>query len=369
MFCLDLWSLTAAFATPGSHSWTSPLSLLPSPTLTIPHSRPRVDAKAWICCTLTCPSFCSSRPSNCFPTCSKRAWLARSRVSSRMGRTISYAVMAAKAVTSTKSAVSHTRMLTRGLRPAFGERYRLALRQETGPSPPPRDPFLAEDIPDTPRGVDELGVAGVALDLLAEVADVDVHRALVAELVAPHPPEQRAARENPARARGEGHEELELGVGEIHLLAPYGDPAAGEVDAEPIVVELVGALARRDGGPAHDRPHARDQLTHCERLGDVVVCPQLQPHDPVYLVVLGRQHDDGHVALGADPTADLRAIELWEHDVEDDEVRLVGLEGLEGLLTVAHRFNLETLPLEGVRQHLLERRFVVHNEYLAGHAL
>src|SRR3712207_9384154 len=64
----------------------------------------------------------------------------------------------------------------------------------------------------------------------------------VAELVAPHPPEQRAARENPARARGEGHEELELGVGEVHLLAPYGDPAAREVDAEPVVVELVGAL-------------------------------------------------------------------------------------------------------------------------------
>src|SRR5918998_543739 len=261
------------------------------------------------------------------------------------------------------------RMPTRGLSPllSLGYRRHLVLGQVPGFSPKVLP--LAENIPDAPRGVDELGVAGVALDLLAEVADVDVHRALVAELVAPHPPEQRAARENPARARGEGHEELELGVGEIHLLAPYGDPAAGEVDAEPIVVELVGALARRDGGPAHDRPHARDQLTHCERLGDVVVCPQLQPHDPVYLVVLGRQHDDGHVALGADPTADLRAIELWEHDVEDDEVRLVGLEGLEGLLTVAHRFNLETLPLEGMGQHLLERRLVVHNEYLAGYTL
>ena len=99
------------------------------------------------------------------------------------------------------------------------------------------------------------GLRGVALDLLAQVTDVDVHRALVAELVAPHPPQQGAAREHPAGARGERHEELELGVGEIHLLAPDGDPTAWEVDAQAVVVELVGALARRDRGAAHDGPH------------------------------------------------------------------------------------------------------------------
>src|ERR687894_1247753 len=271
--------------------------------------------------------------------------------------------MAAKAVTSTKSAVSHTRMLTRGLRPAFGERYRLALRQEPDPSPPPRDPFLAEDIPDTPRGVDELGVAGVALDLLAEVADVDVHRALVAELVSPHPSQKRAAREHPAGARGEGYQELELGVGEVHLFAPHGHPTTGEVDPQPVIVELVGALARWNRGPAHDRPYPRHQFPHGERLGDVVVGPQLQPHDPVYLVVLGGQHDDGHVALRPDAPTDLRAVQLGEHDVQDDEVRFVGLERLESLLAVAHGLDLETLPLQGVRQHLLERRLVVHYEY------
>src|SRR5918997_6104406 len=252
---------------------------------------------------------------------------------------------------------------------SLGYRRRLVLGQEAEPGFSPKSLSLAENIPDAPRGVDELGVAGVALDLLAEVADVDVHRALVAELVAPHPPQERAAREHPAGARGEGHQELELGVGEVHLVAPHGHPAAGEVDPQAVVVELVGALARRNRDPAHDRPYPRDEFPHGERLGDVVVGPQLQPHDPVYLVVLGRQHDDGYVALGADPAADLRAVELGEHDVEDDEVRLVGLEGLEGLLAVAHRLNLETLPLEGVRQHLLERRFVVHNEYLAGYTL
>src|SRR3712207_7551632 len=49
-----------------------------------------------------------------------------------------------------------------------------------------------------------------------------------------------------------------------------GYPPAREVDAQPVVVELVGALARGDGRPAHDGSYAGDQLAHGERLGDVV---------------------------------------------------------------------------------------------------
>jgi hypothetical protein len=123
------------------------------------------------------------------------------------------------------------------------------------------------------------------------------------------------------------------------------------------------------GTAAHDRPYPRHKFPYGERLGDVVVGPQLQPHDPVYLVVLGSQHNDGHVALGPDPAADLGAVQLGEHDVQDDQVRLVDLECFQGLLAVARGLNLETLPLQGVRQHLLERRLVVHHEYLAYRAL
>src|SRR5215211_1746159 len=105
--------------------------------------------------------------------------------------------MAATAVTSTKSAVSQMRMLRRGLNslPTLGANRFLAFRQRSRSRPFPADRSLAENISDTPRGVDEFGVPGVALYLLAEVADVDVHRAFVAELVAPHP-RNSALREN-----------------------------------------------------------------------------------------------------------------------------------------------------------------------------
>src|SRR5215210_3489580 len=229
------------------------------------------------------------------------------------------------AVTSTKSAVSQMRMLRRGLNsPPFLEASSLLafrLKSRSG-----LDRSLAENISDTPRGVDEFGVSGVALYLLAEVADMDVHRAFVAELVAPHPAQKRAAREHPAGARGQGHQELELGVGEVDLFTVGRHPAARQVDPEPVVGQLVGPLARRYRCPAHDRPDARHELPYGERLGDVVVRPELESDDPVYLIVAGGQHDDGHVALRPDPPYDLGAVELGEHDVEHDQVRFVCLE-------------------------------------------
>src|SRR5215213_2812006 len=218
------------------------------------------------------------------------------------------------------------RMLRRGLNSPLGASSFLAFCQAFGVWYFSGGFFLAENISDTPRGVDELGVPGVALYLLAEVADVDVHRAFVAELVAPHPAQKRAAREYPAGAGGQGHQKFELGVGEIHLFTVGRHPAARQIDLELVVGQLVGTLARRYSGPTHDRPDARHQLPDGERLGDVVVRPKLEPDDPVYLVVAGGQHDDRHVTLRPDPPYDLRAVELGEHDVEHDQVRLIGLE-------------------------------------------
>src|ERR671926_453204 len=101
------------------------------------------------------------------------------------------------------------RMLRRGLNslPAFDASRFLTFRQRFRSWLFPEDRSLTENISDTPRGVDEFGVPGVALYLLAEVADVDVHRAFVTELVTPHPAQERAAREHPAWTGGQSHQQ------------------------------------------------------------------------------------------------------------------------------------------------------------------
>src|SRR6478609_9506293 len=62
---------------------------------------------------------------------------------------------------------------------------------------------VAEPVADSAHGEDVLRLLGVALELLAQVPDVDVDRAGVAERgVAPHALEQHVAREHtPRRAR------------------------------------------------------------------------------------------------------------------------------------------------------------------------
>src|SRR5688572_2858116 len=70
-----------------------------------------------------------------------------------------------------------------------------------------------EGVTDTPHGQDECGRRRVVLDLLPEMADMDVDRllVLVERLVVAQQFEQFATRVDPPRARGEVTEDLELG--------------------------------------------------------------------------------------------------------------------------------------------------------------
>ena len=82
-------------------------------------------------------------------------------------------------------------------------------------------------------------------------------------------------------------------------------------------------------GPAQVGAHARDELAHRERLGDVVVGPELEPGDLVGLGVLRRDHDDRDVGLGPDRPAHVEARDLREHQVQDHQRRRVGAEPFE----------------------------------------
>ena len=62
--------------------------------------------------------------------------------------------------------------------------------------------------------------------------------------------------------------------------------------------------------PAQDRAHAAQQLRGRERLRHVVVRAELEPEHAVDLRVARGQHQDRHVALGAQRAADLGAREL-----------------------------------------------------------
>ena len=130
-------------------------------------------------------------------------------------------------------------------------------------------------------------------ELLAQLADVHVDRALVALPVdAPHAVEQLAAGERHAEVVGQVLQQVELARGERHR--PAADP---RLPAHAVDLDVADQRPRRAvaGGPsvaAQDGLHPGDELARRERLGDVVVGAELEPEHAVDLVVAGGQHDD-----------------------------------------------------------------------------
>ena len=118
----------------------------------------------------------------------------------------------------------------------------------------------------------------------------------------------------------------------------------------------------RHGGAAQQCPHAAPELADRERLRDVVVRAELEPDDLVELVVAGGEHDDRHLALGAQALADLEPVELRQHQVEHDEVDLLLGESRQSLLAVARLEHAEALALERVGEELLDGVLVVDEE-------
>src|SRR3954452_22271250 len=93
--------------------------------------------------------------------------------------------------------------------------------------------LVAEAVADAAHREDVLGLLGVRLELLAQVADVDVDRAGVAVgRVAPHSRQQHVAREDAPGARRERAEDLELDERGGDDLAAEADRALGGLDAQ-----------------------------------------------------------------------------------------------------------------------------------------
>src|SRR3954470_12841743 len=225
--------------------------------------------------------------------------------------------------------------------------------------------LVAEAVADAAHREDVLRLLGVRLELLAQVADVDVDGARVAiGRVAPHAREEHVAREHAPRARGERAQDLELHERGRHGRAMQGHRALGGVDAQVAHLERAVAVVagpRHPGAPQRGLD-PRAELAHGERLGDVVVGAQLEPDHLVDLLRLRGQHDDRHARASAQPPAHLEPVDVGEHEVEHHEVeRLLG-EARERLLPVRRRDHLVAVALEGEGQQGLDRLLVVHEQ-------
>ncbi len=147
------------------------------------------------------------------------------------------------------------------------DEHRDQLRPQRNGSHPAR---RFQHVTDAAHGVDHRGA--VAVDLLAQVADVELDDVRVAaEVVAPHPVEDLRLRQHPARVEHQVAQQVELGRGELHefLAAVHlaGVLVHDQVtDRDRVTGRLVG-----QSGASHQATQPGEHLLHAERLGDVVV--------------------------------------------------------------------------------------------------
>jgi hypothetical protein len=119
--------------------------------------------------------------------------------------------------------------------------------------------------------------------------------------------------------------------------------------------------ARRPSGagspaPCHD-------LGEAERLRHVVVAAGAQRLDLVLGRVLrGQEEDGGPVALGAQASTDLDAVDVRQHPVEDDQIGLERRDRAQRLSPCARLLDLVALVAQGGGHGVDDRRLVVDDE-------
>ena len=85
-----------------------------------------------------------------------------------------------------------------------------------------------------------------------------------------------------------------------------------------------------------------------EGLGHVIVRPVFQAEDLVHILALGREHDDGHVALFADALANLNPIDFGQHHVQQDQVERLGRKLGKRLFAILCGIRFVPILLEAV---------------------
>ena len=124
-----------------------------------------------------------------------------------------------------------------------------------------------------------------------------------------------------------------------------------------------GSRGGRHGGAADVGLHPGDDLPHGEGLGDIVVRPGLEPADLVVLLLPGGEQQDGHIVpVLAQGLAHVEADHFGQHDVQQDQVRLLRPGLPQALLAVIGLQNAVALPLQVEAENVHDVLLVLYNQ-------
>ena len=219
----------------------------------------------------------------------------------------------------------------------------------------------AADSFDSLAEVAELAAQGDDLHIHGAVGDGDV--AAVDRL------DDLRPREDAARPTRQQAQQLELGGGQVHGLIAHAHLVPCRIDGQVVHTNDRGRrLDHAVTGSLTALEHVsnpRQQDAGAERLGDIVGGAQFQTGDDIRLFTLGREHDDGDfrvLTVGGERATNFQAVNPRQHQVQQNQVRLRGLDKLERLGAVFRDGHAKAIAFEVVTQQLAQVLLILHHE-------
>lgn len=136
----------------------------------------------------------------------------------------------------------------------------------------------------------------------------------------------------------EGHEQAKLEGRQVDLSLVDPDAVGLPMDLQGSkMARLVFRRGRLRLCPSEQSPDTQDQFPYTERLGDVVVRPQLEADDSVDFLSARAQDHDGQttsVWSRSECPTDVIAGHVGEHEVKEDEMRACAGDQIQAFSTV-----------------------------------
>ena len=161
-------------------------------------------------------------------------------------------------------------------------------------------------------------------------------------------------------------EKLQLLGRRIHLFPVHDQLIGIQIDDELIKHQLFGRVVG-DLRPAQHRVDPGDELLHLKGLDDVVIRSHFQALDAVKNFALGRQHDDGNLGGLPDLGTDRPAVHHRQHDIQQNQIRLLLLELLDGLSAVSGDADIKSLFYQIHVDELGDIAVILHHQDIAPH--
>ena len=185
------------------------------------------------------------------------------------------------------------------------------------------------------------------------------HPFIPEEVVAPQPGEQHLPGEDPPRRGQKGAQQLEFPGRQIQGTAVQCSLPGVQVHHQ---IPVMQAAFRRFAAPAKDHPDFLQQDRHGEGLGHVVVDIQAEAPELLRLSVQSREHQNGHLGLASDLRADPETVDFRQHDVQQDQVKRLGAEQVQGRRAVSGHSGRIARVLQIGAQQLLQLRLILHDQ-------